>query len=121
MPKDIPLENSLRQSANLGALIIGLQKADYGLISRSLIDHIAEPYRSQFIPGFDKLKQSIMDNGGLGGGISGSGPSVFALSNKPDTAREIGSAMKEVMSGQGIDSDIYISKINSEGPIVIEG
>jgi len=120
LPKDIPLKHSLRQSANLGGLIIGLQNSDYGLISRSLKDYIAEPYRSQFIPGFDKLKAAIMDCGGLGGSISGSGPSVFALSRNPSVAREIGNAMRSIMEEQGIGADVYVSRINTIGPSVIK-
>ena len=120
LPAEIPLEHSLRQTANLGGLIIGLQHSDYGLISRSLKDYIAEPYRSQFIPGFDELKKVIMEHGGLGGSISGSGPSVFALSRKPSVAREIGNAMKAVFNAKGIDSDVYVSRINMIGPTVLE-
>jgi homoserine kinase len=119
LPENIPLKHSLRQSANLGGLIIGLQHADYGLISRSLKDYIAEPYRSRFIPGFDRLKAAIVENGGLGGSISGSGPSVFALARKASTAREIGAAMRAVMEEQGIASDIYISQINTQGPRIL--
>ena len=120
LPEEIPLQHSLRQSANLGGLIIGLHNEDYGLISRSLQDYIAEPYRSQFIPGFEKLKSAIIKNGGLGGSISGSGPSVFALSKKAFIARDIGDAMKAVLADQGIDSDVYVSKINTVGPMIIE-
>ncbi len=119
LPKDIPLKHSLRQSANLGGLIIGLQQSDYGLISRSLKDYIAEPYRSKLIPGFDRLKSAITENGGLGGSISGSGPSVFGLSTDHETATKIGDAMKKIMSDQGIESDIYVSKINTQGPKVL--
>ncbi len=119
LPTDIPLKHSLRQSANLGGLIIGLQTSDYGLISRSLKDYIAEPYRSKLIPGFDQMKAAIMDNGGLGGSISGSGPSVFALSTSKDVAVKIGKEMADIMKTQNINSDVYVSKINTKGPSVI--
>jgi homoserine kinase len=120
LPKEIPLRDSLRQTANLGGLIIGLHNSDYGLISRSLKDYIAEPYRSKLIPGFDLMKQAIMDNGGLGGSISGSGPSVFALSTSLEIAEKIGAAMKQIMTNQNIDSNVFVSKINTQGPSVIQ-
>lgn len=119
LPEAIPLKYSLRQSANLGGLIIGLQTSDYGLISRSLKDYIAEPFRSQFIPGFDRLKAAITETGGLGGSISGSGPSVFALSADRDTAVRIGVVMQGIMAEEGIDSDVFVSEINKEGPRVL--
>lgn len=119
LPKEIPLSSSLRQSANLGGLITGLFTNDYGLIGRSLKDYIAEPYRSKLIPGFDKVKQSIYDNGGLGGSISGSGPSIFALVEGEETAIKVGNAMKTEMLKTNIQADLYISKVNVVGPKVI--
>lgn len=47
LPKEIPLTHALRQSANVGGLMIGLLRGDYDLIGRSLIDYIAEPHRSK--------------------------------------------------------------------------
>src|SRR5690606_27538895 len=47
LPKEIPLSKSLRQSANVGGLMVGLLRGDYDLIGRSLVDYIAEPYRSK--------------------------------------------------------------------------
>ncbi len=119
LTKEIPLTDSLRQSANLGGLITGLLTSNYELISRSLVDYIAEPYRSKLIPGFEKMKQAMKDNGALGGSISGSGPSVFALSKGEKGAAQTANAMKTIMAEQGIDSDIYVSKINIQGPKVI--
>ena len=74
------LKQAVAQTANLGALVTGLFKEDYELIRRSLVDHIVEPVRSMLIPGFGELKKAANEAGALGTGISGSGPSVFALS-----------------------------------------
>jgi homoserine kinase len=57
-------------------------KSDYDLIGRSLEDVIIEPVRSILIPGFDDLKKACKAVGALGGGISGSGPSIFFLSKE---------------------------------------
>lgn len=119
LPKEIPLAHSLRQSANLGGLLIGLMNSDYDLIGRSLVDYIAEPYRSRLIPGFFDMKKAAMDAGALGGSISGSGPSVFTLCKGKETAGKAAAAMQEVMSQKGISSDIYVSKVNASGPRVL--
>jgi homoserine kinase len=63
------------QWGNVGGLIAGLYTQDYDLIGRSLHDEI--PLRSVLIPGFDLIKKTAMENGALGSGISGSGPSIF--------------------------------------------
>ena len=75
----VPLRKMIVQTANLGAFISGLYTEDYNLIGRSIKDVIIEPLRSILIPKFDKLKEISLSNGALGFGISGSGPSVFAL------------------------------------------
>ncbi|MFN8283391.1 MAG: homoserine kinase [Chitinophagales bacterium] len=119
LPKDIPLAHSLRQSANVGGIMVGLLRGDYDLIGRSLVDYIAEPYRSKLIPGFYEMKQAAKDAGALGGSISGSGPSVFALCHGKESAYKAGDAMKAVMNSMNIGADVYISKVNNHGPKVL--
>ena len=92
---------------------------DYELIGRSLQDVIIEPIRSILIPGFDTIKESAIEAGALGCGISGSGPSIFAFSKSRKTAEKAGAAMQEKLKELKINNDLYISKINKEGPKVI--
>lgn len=111
----ISMEDGIKQWGNVGGLIAGLFMEDYDLIGRSLEDHIVEPIRSILIPGFDSVKQKALASGALGCGISGSGPSIFALSKGIATAKKVADAMSEVYDKIGIDYDIHVSKINSEG------
>ena len=60
-----------------------------------------------------------MEKGALGAGISGSGPSVFALSKGIENAQKVADAMRKVYDQTEIPFDIYISKINSEGIKII--
>lgn len=116
----ISLEDGIKQWGNLGGLIAGLYTDDYGLIGRSLEDHIVEPIRSILIPGFDKVKSESLLAGALGCGISGSGPSIFALSQGEENAKEVANAMRHVYQKIGIDYDIHVSKINTEGIKIIK-
>ena len=88
---------------------------DYDLISRSLKDEIVEPMRSLLIPEFDSLKKASIDAGALGFGISGSGPSVYALTKGMETALKVSKAIDEIISSIGIDFEIHLSKINDQG------
>ena len=112
---NITLKEGIKQWGNLGGLIAGLFTEDYDLIGRSLVDHIVEPIRSILIPGFNDVKTSSLAAGALGCGISGSGPSIFAFSRGEATAEKVAQAMKDVYQKIGIDHDVHISKINTEG------
>lgn len=118
--KEILFKNSVRQSGNVAGLVAGLAMSDFGLISRSLHDYIVEPIRSILIPGFDEIKRTALEAGVLGAGISGSGPSIFALSQEEKIARKAGLRMKEVYNKMSIDSEVYVSEINQNGPKIID-
>jgi homoserine kinase len=118
--KEVQLKQAIRQWGNIGGLVAGLLKNDYGLISRSLEDVIIEPVRSMLIPGFDEVKKRSNEAGALGGGISGSGPSIFMLSTDEGIARQIEYCMTEVYMNAGIDFKTYVTTINYEGVKVID-
>ncbi len=113
----IPFKDSIKQAGNLGGLIIGLQKGDFELISRSLEDVIVEPQRAHLIPHFYKIKEAALSSGALGCSISGSGPSIFALSNNSLTAERIGTEMERIYNDAKIRTQLFISGINMEGVI----
>lgn len=104
---------------NVGGLVAGLYTKDYDLIGRSLHDEIVEPLRSVLIPGFDLIKKTAYENGALGSGISGSGPSIFALSKGEATANKIAKAMSAVYDAMNLPYEIHVSKVNDEGIKII--
>jgi len=118
--KMIPLKDAIIQWGNVAGLITGLFTSNYELIGNSLTDIIVEPIRSLLIPEFYKVKNIALEMGALGCSISGSGPSMFALSKSNDQALKIGDAMKSVFTGIGIESNVYTSKINKTGVKVID-
>ena len=115
LKKTVTLKSAIQQWGNLGALVSGLYSDNYDLISRSLVDEIIEPYRAMLIPEFAKLKEASINAGALGCGISGSGPSVYALTKGFENAENVGQAMRKVMQKLGIDFEVHVSKINEEG------
>lgn len=119
LPKEIPLENATQQIGNLGGLLCGLIQEDYGLISRSIHDVIAEPRRQKLIPDFYKAKRAAMGAGALGFSISGAGPSVFALCEGEASARKVADAVSRVFSAVPLTNQAYVSRINPLGVHVI--
>jgi homoserine kinase len=116
----IPIRDAITQWGNIAGLVVGLMKPDYGLISRSLKDVVAEPIRSVLIPGFDKIKAASVEAGALGCGISGSGPTIFSISRDATVAAQVGEVIQNQFKGFKLESDVYISKINARGATVHE-
>ena len=119
LPEKITLKSAIHQWANIAGLVTGLLKSDYKLISRSLEDVLIEPVRSVLIPGFDEVKRKSKEAGVLGGGISGSGPAVFMLSEHERTARQVEESMKDVYNKIGIDYKTYVTTLNTEGVKIV--
>jgi homoserine kinase len=115
LKSNLSLKDAITQWGNVGGLVAGLYREDYELIGRSLQDVVIEPVRSILIPGFNEIKEAALNAGALGGGISGSGPSVFALSKGKDKALKVADAMRHAYEPFGISFDIHISNINEKG------
>ena len=120
IPKQIPLEVAVEQTGNLAGLITGFMKPDYQLISRSMTDVIIEPKRAPLIPLYDEIRKISLGHGALGFGISGSGPSMFAMSQNYHTSRRIGEDMIKELSRNNYDCSIYHSEINEKGPQILD-
>jgi len=111
----VSLKKAVIQWGNLGAFVSALHMNDYELLGRSLQDEIVEPIRSILIPYFSELKKTALETGGLGFGISGSGPSVFTLCKGQENAVSVKEAIQEFYKDKGIEFDLHLSKINPEG------
>ena len=115
----IPLKDAITQWGNIAGLVVGLMKPDYALIGRSLKDVVAEPTRSVLIPGFDIIKAAALKAGALGCGISGSGPTIFVLSNDHATALQTGEVIQQEFTKLHLKSEVYVSKINEAGARIV--
>lgn len=116
--KEVLLKNAIKQWGNIAGLVAGFLQKDYDLIGRSLEDVIIEPVRSILIPGFDEVKLGSRNLGALGGGISGSGPSIFMMSKDEAVAQKVEALMKETYTQLGIDFKTYITTLNEKGATV---
>jgi homoserine kinase len=112
---NVSLQKAVSQWGNLGAFVSALYTDDYELLGRSLKDEIIEPVRSILIPFFDDLKEIAIENGALGFGISGSGPSVYSMCKGQKSAEKVKEAMQLFYQEKGIDFDLHLTKINTDG------
>lgn len=115
LKEQVSLKKAVQQWGNLGALVSSLYTEDYELLGRSLKDEIVEPVRSILIPFFRPLKEVALENGALGFGISGSGPSVFALCKGDEAAERIKQALQEFYQEKEIKFELHLSQISTQG------
>lgn len=112
----VKLKDAVVQWGNIAGLVAGLFREDYALITRSMKDVLIEPTRAILIPQFEEMKKIALSEGAMSFGISGSGPSVVAMSTKMETAKKISLAIQKHLKEQDIDFFAYVSKVNTEGP-----
>lgn len=114
------LKDAVKQWGNVAGLVTGLFTSDYDLIGRSMVDVLVEPTRSILIPDFYKMRSIAMEMGAVSFGISGSGPSVFALTKDQDTARLITEALQKQLKSIQINSLSFVSSVNKKGPVILD-
>jgi homoserine kinase len=120
MGDTVPLQDAVRQWGNLGALVAALFTSDRALLSRSLVDVVAEPKRAGLVPGFYDIKSAAIAAGALGCSLSGSGPSLFALASSMAVAREVGAEMQSAFSRHSdVGSDLFVSLVGRAGARVV--
>ena len=119
LPAAVPLGLAVRQWANVAGLVAGFLTADYDLIGRSLDDYIVEPARLPLIPGLAEARKRALAAGAIGGGISGSGPSIFMLNRTEGTAQAVGAALGSVFEELEIAFNVYVGPVGTEGARVV--
>jgi len=115
LPEQVALKDAVQNWSNLGAFVAALGKGNYALMARSMDDLIVEPARKSLIPKFDEVKNASLAAGALGGGISGSGPSIFMLSSRIETASLVEEAMAAIYAETDVEFNTYVSQISSSG------
>lgn len=119
--RHLPIERAVTQWGNAAALVAALYRSDLELLSRSLVDVVAEPARAPGVPGFFAAKEAAVEAGALGCSLSGSGPALFALCDGADRGREVAAAMAAAMEqAAGVGCDQFVSTLPAPGARVID-
>ncbi len=120
LPSRVELNSMTKQVANLGSLIHALHTSNYDLLRSSLVDNVIEKHRKKLIPFFDEVQKKCLELGALGCSISGSGPSIFAITKGEENAKKINTEVIKIYKKTNIDFSTYVSKISSEGIKIID-
>ena len=116
----VSLKDATRQWANVGGLVAALYTSDFALLSRSLVDCVAEPKRAALVPGFADVKAAAISAGALGASLSGSGPSIFALAPSLALAHAAGAAMQAAFAqASNLGADLWVCPVGRQGARII--
>jgi len=120
LPESVPMKSFITNMANTSAIVSAFLKNDYTHFVSGLTDYIVEPVRAELIPGFDQVKKAAIAAEADSVNISGSGPTLFAVTNQPEErANSIAADMVKAFSEEGINSKSQISRIDTEGTRII--
>jgi len=114
------LPEIVANAGNLGALVAALHQGDLALLGRSIDDRLVEPLRAAMIPSYAEVRSAARDAGALGCGISGSGPSMFALCDSGEAAARAALAMRRAFRDRAsLGSEAWVGPVNREGAHVL--
>lgn len=119
LPAEIPLKTAISQWANLAGFVSACYTNDKAILGRSMTDLVAEPVRSPHIPFFDAMKAEALNKDALAFGISGSGPTVFALFENKPQAEQCAMAINKFLLKNNLNNEYYISRVNEQGPKIL--
>lgn len=120
LPPQVDMADFVFNMANASLITAAFAKDDYSLFARSLNDNVIEPVRAKLIIGFDDVKANALKAGADGVAISGSGPTVFAITNRRSRARFIEDAILRSFEAHGVAADGVITEVDPEGAKVVE-
>lgn len=120
LPKKIPLKDFTFNMGNSCLITAAFAKDDYALFARSLNDVVIEPVRAKLIKGFSEVKKNAIKAGADGMAISGSGPTVFAITSSSYKAKSIEKTMVNTFKKFRVKSSSIITEVDSEGTRLIK-
>lgn len=114
LPKQVPMTTASEAAAHLAGFISALYQGDEALALSCLIDVLAEPYRQSLIPDLLPLRAQAQQQGIQHLGISGAGPTLFAICRNAEEAQ----TMQHLFATQyhhTEDAMTHICRIDTQG------
>ena len=119
LPTSYSTKTTIDFGRQLAVFTHALYAGDKALAASMIKDVLAEPHRKSLLAGFDEARAFAESQGSLAFGISGSGPTVFALSNNAETAENIRAWLQENYC-QNEFGFSHVCKIDNNGTAITE-
>lgn len=114
LPKQYDKADIINHSRYLSGFIHACHTQQPKLAASLMKDVIAEPYRTQLLPGFDKAREAALQKGALACGISGSGPTLFSITDSLAIAQDVAQWLQQhyVQNDEGF---VHICRLDTRG------
>lgn len=120
LPQMIPLKTMIKQTAGIARFFEALNRGDLVTLAKAMeLDEVVEPARAHLMPYLYELREHAKAHGALGLVISGAGPTLCALCDSADVAKQVSSEMATFYEEHGLGAISYATQINTEGARVI--
>ncbi|MCB9650626.1 MAG: homoserine kinase [Deltaproteobacteria bacterium] len=119
LPAQVPLAEMVRGSANIAAFTAACYSQDLTLMARCFEPDPITEARAALIPGCREALAAAERAGALGSGISGSGPSLFALCRSKESAGRVAAAMQAAFQELGHEAETLVSPAECPGARIL--
>ena len=95
LPEKYDRKTVVNHGAQFALFVHQLHQGEARGAANCLVDLLAEPYRKELLPGFERARTETGQMGALATGISGSGPTVFCIVDDSRTAESVAEWLKD--------------------------
>lgn len=118
LPAQYRRQDCISHGRHLAGFIHACHTGQPALAAKLMRDVIAEPYRAKLLPRFNEARQAVADIGAVASGISGSGPTLFALCDNTDTAQRVADWLSQHYL-QNQEGFVHICRMDTAGARVL--
>ncbi|UMZ74884.1 homoserine kinase [Natranaerofaba carboxydovora] len=116
LPENVDFKDATFNIGRSSLLVAAIMAEKYELLEWATEDKIHQIYRQEQLPGFVECVKKAKDNGALGVFLSGAGPSILALTDKP--MPRIKKVLKESYDEKEIKSRVLELQLSKRGALL---
>lgn len=114
LPPYVTRNDAVFNISHVGLLIEAFIREDYSLLKEGMRDVLHQSQRAILLPGLLETIESALHAGAYGAALSGSGPTLIALT--PECSKqEVSQSMKTTMGLYGVNAQTIVLEIDSCG------
>ncbi len=119
LPSDYSRADLISFGQNLATFVDACHRSDKAEAFAVMKDIVAEPYRQSILPGYSEAVSYLKQAGCLTVGISGSGPTLFCVTDNADKAKAFADWLNENYLQTSADGStegfVHICQVDSQG------